>query len=340
VEIQEAYDVRTRLPAKSSVGLALTHYFLFFSQTLGDDKKRSAFDKFGAAAQQPGFSEEAYQRATQFGGGGAGFSDFSEFFGGGRGGSQAASDIFETMFGGAFGGGRPGSARAGSTYSVGDDIQATVRIPFLDACKGTTRSIDITPVVDCSTCTGSGIKAGAKRKTCTTCNGTGAQQVFIQNGFAMSTTCRTCNGAGVFVNESDMCGSCAGVGKVRTKKTVDIPIPAGVEDGMRLNLSGMGDAPLEGKGRPGDLHVRIDVIPSKTFRRQGANIYHDRSIPFYTAILGGQVTVPTLDRDINVKVPAGTQPGDEMTLRGRGVSRVNRSDRGDLFVRFNVTVPR
>ena len=311
------------------------------TQTIGDDKKRSAFDKYGAASQQAGFSEEAYQRATSSFGGGGGFGDFSEFFSGGRQGAQSAADIFESMFGGGFTGARPGSARAGATSGPGDDLQATVRIPFLDACKGTTRNIEIAPVVDCPTCTGSGLKAGAKRKTCGTCGGSGTQHYVIQNGFAMSSTCRSCGGQGTQTNPSDVCGECNGIGKVRTKKEVEITIPAGVEEGMKLAMQGMGDAPLEGKGRPGDLHVRIEVMPSKTFRRQGANIYHDRTIPFYTAILGGTVTVPTLECEVQVKVLPGTQPGDEMALRGRGVARVNRSgDRGDLFVRFDLTVPR
>ena len=244
------------------------------------------------------------------------------------------------MFGGGFGGPRPGSTRAGSSFGPGEDIQASVRIPFLDACKGTTRSIEINPVTDCSSCSGSGLKAGAKRKTCQTCNGTGTQHLIIQNGFAMSTTCRACGGQGVTTDANDGCLGCGGVGKIRMKKKVEVKIPAGVDDGMRMTLGGMGDAPMEGKGRPGDLQVRIEVAASKSFRRQGANIYHDRTVPFSTAILGGRVTVPTLDEDVAVRVPQGTQPGEEMVLRGRGVQRLNRSDRGDLFVRFNVTIPR
>lgn len=245
------------------------------------------------------------------------------------------------MFGGGFTGARPGSARAGATYGPGDDLQANVKIPFLEACKGTTRTIDIAPVVQCPTCTGSGLKAGAKSTTCKACGGLGMQQYVIQNGFSMSSTCRSCGGQGTHTNPADTCTECTGIGKVRIKKQVEVTIPAGVEDGMRLAMQGMGDAPLEGKGRPGDLHVRIEVQPSKTFRRQGTNIYHDQTIPFYTAILGGAVTVPTLESEVQIRVLPGTQPGDEMALRGRGVPRVSRAtDRGDLFVRFNLAVPR
>lgn len=311
-------------------------------QTLGDEKKRTAFDKYGAAAQQPGFSEEAYARASSspFGGGFGGFEDLF----GGRGGSAgpgqgSPADIFESMFGGGFGA-RPGAARPGASQGPGEDLQTTIRIPFLEACKGTVRVVDIAPVVECPTCTGTGMKAGAKAKTCQTCNGSGMQQFIIQNGFAMSTTCQSCRGTGSRTDPKDSCSGCGGVGKVRTSKKVEVKILAGVDDGMRLTMPGMGDVPLEGKGRPGDLHVRIEVVPSKNFRRQGANLYHSRTVPFHTAILGGRVTVNTLEEDVQVRVPQGTQPGEEMVLRGRGVQKLNRSDRGDLFVRFNVTLPR
>ena len=138
----------------------------------------------------------------------------------------------------------------------------------------------------------------------------------------------------------DSCAPCGGVGKVRTSKTVKVDIPAGVDEGNRLVMDGMGDAPLEGKGRPGNLNIRVEVIPSKTFRRQGVNIYHDRTVPFHTAILGGRATVPTLDDDVQVRVPVGTQQGDELVLRGRGVPKLRGKDRGDLYIRFNVQIPR
>ena len=244
------------------------------------------------------------------------------------------------MFGGGATRGGGGRGRAGATYSPGSDLQATVRIPFLEACRGTKRTIEITPVVDCTTCTGSGLKAGAKKRTCGDCGGAGTQQYIIQNGFAMSGTCRACDGTGTITDPQDACGGCGGVGKVRTTKKVEVDIPAGVDEGMRVVMGQMGDMPIEGKGRPGDLHVRIEIMPSRTFRRQGSNIYHDRSVPFYTAILGGRATVPTLEDDVQVRVPPGTQHGDELVLRGRGVPIVNKSSRGDLFVRFNVSIPR
>lgn len=124
---------------------------------------------------------------------------------------------------------------------------------------------------------------------------------------------------------------------------MDVNITAGVEDGMRVVLTGKGDAPLEGKGPPGDLFVKVQVIPSKVFRRQGANIYLDKAIPFYTAMTGGKVKVPTLDQEVDVRVPGGSQPGDSIVLRGLGMPRVtagSRGTKGDLTVKFNVTLPK
>ncbi|GAW04731.1 chaperone protein dnaj [Lentinula edodes] len=160
------------------------------------------------------------------------------------------------------------------------------------------------------------------------------------SGFQMSSTCNACDGVGSTVPRSGQCGSCGGVGKVRTRKTVDVSIPAGVEDGMVIRIPNSGDAPITGTGTAGDLLVRLNVASSKQFQRQGSNLYHSVKIPLHTALLGGRVRVPTLDGDVDVRVPSGTQPGEEMKLRGRGVPRVDRNDTGDLFVTFSVTLPR
>ncbi|GAA6061176.1 hypothetical protein JCM10212_002389 [Sporobolomyces blumeae] len=308
VEIQEAYD------------------------TLSDEKKRADFDRFGSASQQPGFDSDAYARATSsFGGGG--FGDF--FSGGGAGG--AGPDIFESLFG-AFG--RGGSAGPRQSTPVGDDIEISLAIPFIDAAKGASRTVAISPVVDCHTCKGNGMKEGMKKTTCASCGGTGTRTFTIQSGFQMASTCAACGGSGSVAPPGSNCGTCAGVGKVRERRTVEVKIPPGVDDGMKIRIDGKGDAPLGGKGRTGDLFVRINVMPSKTFTRQGSNIYQNVSVPFYTAILGGKAPVKTLDRDVEVKVPNGTQPGEEMVLRGRGVKKLYKDEFGDLIVRFNVTMPR
>ncbi|KAE9410734.1 hypothetical protein BT96DRAFT_952658 [Gymnopus androsaceus JB14] len=300
LEIQEAYD------------------------TLKDDKKRAAYDQYGSASQQPGFDPNAF---SGFGGAGAagfgGFQDFASAFGGG------VAQLFGSL---------GGSRSRGPTR--GADLETHVSISFLEACKGTTRKVTISPVTNCGTCSGSGLKAGAKRSTCSTCGGTGSRTFVIDSGFQMASTCNVCNGVGSTVPRNSQCSSCAGVGKVRTRKTVDVSVPAGVEDGMVIRIPNSGDSPISGNGNPGDLLVRLNVAPSKQFQRQGSNLYHAVKIPLHTALLGGRVRVPTLDGDVDVRVPSGTQPGEEMKLRGRGVPRVDRNDTGDLYVTFSVVLPR
>ncbi|KAL8279291.1 hypothetical protein RQP46_008328 [Phenoliferia psychrophenolica] len=312
LEIQEAYD------------------------TLSDDKKRADFDRWGSASQQQGFDSDAYARATSGFGGGGGFGDF--FGGGGSAGGAQGSDIFESLFG-AFGG-RGGQARQGQSQPVGEDIEVSISLPFVDAAKGTMRTVNVSPVVDCHTCHGSGLKEGAKKAACRVCNGTGTRTFTIQSGFQMASTCNACGGAGEVAPEGSACAPCAGVGKVRERTTVEVKVPPGVDNGMKIRLDGKGDAPIGGKGRTGDLYVRVNVLPSKIFTRQGSNLYQDVAVPFYTAILGGRARVATLDKDVEVKVPNGTQPGEEMVLRGRGVKKLYKEEYGDLVVKFNVTMPR
>ncbi|KPV77032.1 uncharacterized protein RHOBADRAFT_51996 [Rhodotorula graminis WP1] len=314
VEIQEAYDI------------------------LSDDKKRADFDRFGSASTQPGFDSDAYARATSsFGGAG-----FGDFFGGGMGGGPGGpggADIFESLFG-AFGrGGSAGGPR--QTVPVGDDIEVSISVPFLDAAKGASRTIAISPVVDCHTCHGSGLREGMHKAQCGSCGGSGTRTFTIQSGFQMASTCSACGGSGSVAPPGSNCGTCAGVGKVRERRTVEVKIPPGVDDGMKIRLDGKGDAPLTAggstsakAGRNGDLFVRINVQPSKVFSRQGSNLYQNVHVPFYTAILGGRAPVKTLDRDVEVRVPQGTQPGEEMVLRGRGVKKLYKDDHGDLVRRI------
>ncbi|KAF5374848.1 hypothetical protein D9758_000067 [Tetrapyrgos nigripes] len=336
VEIQEAYDVE--LVSCPPIFLLSRH-----SQILKDEKKRTAYDQYGAASQQPGFDPNAFSGfgAGGFGGtsgfGGAGgfgsFHDFASAFAGGSAGRN--SDIFEQLFGGGFNGG--GRSRAPSR---GADIDSAVTISFLEACKGTTRKVNISPVKDCGTCSGSGLKAGAKRTSCTACGGTGTRTFVIDSGFQMATTCNSCEGVGSTIPRNSQCSTCGGVGKVRTRKTVEVSIPPGFEDGMTLRVPNEGDAPISGKGNAGDLLLRVNVTRSKVFSRQGSNLYHEVKIPMHTAILGGRIRVPTLDGDVDVRVPIGTQPGEEMVLKGRGVPRIYGGDQGDLFVTFGITLPR
>ena len=309
VEIQSAYDI------------------------LSDEQKRRTFDQFGTTDEHAGFDP--------FGGAGAGGSPFG--FGGFGGGN--AESIFESLFGGAFGGAGGRATRAGFGGEVrGEDIETGVNITFEEACKGTSRTVTTNPIDRCNTCTGSGLKKDAKRTTCQVCRGTGTRTFVIQGGFQMASTCPACSGTGSTIAHGDECGTCGGAGRVKSKRTVNINIPAGVDDGYRIRQDGAGDMPLMGAGPPGALYVRINVAPSRTWRRQGTNLFYPAQIPFYTAVLGGRVRVPTLDGEVDVRVPSGTQAGEEMVLRGRGVprlgSRRGAEVHGDLMVQFDVTIPR
>jgi molecular chaperone DnaJ len=189
-------------------------------KVLKDDKKRKAYDQYGSASQQPGFDPDAFARASQgFGAGGfgGGFPFGASFGGGGGGGGGGAANMFEELFSSAF-----------RTSSRGNDIQASAGLSFMDACKGVKRSVTVEPIVDCDPCKGSGLKAGARRSECRACGGSGTRTFIMDNGFHMASTCTTCSGAGSTVARGDRCGSCAGVGKVKTKRSVQVEIPAGV----------------------------------------------------------------------------------------------------------------
>ncbi|KAJ3514612.1 hypothetical protein NLJ89_g2280 [Agrocybe chaxingu] len=313
VEIQEAYDI------------------------LKDEKKRAAYDQYGSASQSPGFDPNAFAGFGR----GQGFPGFAGGFAGGDfGGSsrRASGDLFEQLFNSFAGQGGP---RAGPRGNIrGDDIEASLSINFLEACKGTKKKVTITPVTDCGTCSASGLKPGVERTTCSTCKGTGSRTFVIDSGFQMSSTCNACDGVGSTVPRGGECGSCGGAGKVRTKQTIQVNIPVGAEDGMAIRIPNAGDAPLMGKGPKGDLYIRLHVTSSNLFTRQGGNLYYQARIPFHRALLGGIVRVPTLDGEVDVRIPGGTQQGEEMVLKGRGVSYLHGGGNGDLFVKFALQIPR
>ncbi|TFY83736.1 hypothetical protein EWM64_g279 [Hericium alpestre] len=311
VEIQEAYD------------------------TLKDDKKRAAYDQYGASSQQPGFDPDTFARSPFGGAGGfSGFQNFNGSFSGAQG-----QDLFEQLFG-AFGGRGRSRGSPFTDDSRGEDIDVTVGVSFMDAAKGTSRTVNVTPVTNCNTCSGTGLKSGAKRSTCPSCGGSGTRTFVIESGFQMASTCPTCSGTGSTIPRGSECDGCEGIGKVRTRKSIKVDVPAGVEDGMTIRVPNAGDAPVTGKGPSGDLLVRVNVAASKVFRRQGANLYHEVRIPVHTALLGGRVRVPTLEGDVDVRVPGGTQQGEEMVLKSRGIPSVLGRDKGDLFVTFAIQLPR
>lgn len=314
---------------------------------LSDDTKRQAYDRYGSASQQEGFDPDMYARGGA--GGFGGFQDFGSAFGG-RGGGNAG-DLFEQLFGGAFGGGMGGMGGAGGSpfggagprarTMRGDDLEADVTLSFMDAAAGAHRKIKITPVVDCPPCHGSGLKPGEQKSTCTVCRGTG-QQAFQVQGMFMASTCSACHGTGTVIPPKARCGECGGVGRVKEQREVEVDIPGGIEDGMKIKIPNAGDMPLSASGPPGDLYVRVNVKPSTQFRRQGTNIYHDAKVPLQTALLGGKVRIPTLEGDVDVRIREGTQNGQEAVLKGRGVKSLygRKGDRGDLVVTWKVQIPR
>jgi molecular chaperone DnaJ len=315
-------------------------------EVLSDPEKRQAYDRLGASAfdQNGGFDPRS--AGGPFAGATAGGF---HGFGGGFPGGFTADINFEDLFG-AFTGaaGRRGRGRTSPfqvSIEVGEDIEVQTSISFMDAAKGTEKDILITPQVQCPTCKGEGLKPGKKRTTCKQCRGSGSQVHFIQGGFQMSSTCNVCGGTGTVTPRGSECSTCSGNGVVRERKTVHVDVPAGVEDGMRLRVAGEGDAPLAESGartQRGDLYVFIRVAPDHRFSRTGADVLYTASIPLTTALLGGEVMVPTLDGEAKVKVSTGTGTGDKITLSGMGMRKLGGrwGVRGDLKVEFKVIMPK
>lgn len=218
----------------------------------------------------------------------------------------------------------------------------------MEAAKGTSKDIRIQPWVNCHTCTGSGLKPGTQRKDCGRCGGTGTRIHFMQGGFQMAATCETCGGAGVVIPKDSECGSCYGDGVVKGTKTVRVDIPAGIEDGMRLRVTGEGDAPPASntgasKTQRGDLYVHIRVASHESFGRKGADILYTATVPFTTALLGGKVKIPTLDGVVDLKVNSGTNTGDKVTITGAGMKKLGggrRDATGDLRVEYKISMPK
>ena len=321
-------------------------------ELLQDPKKKEMWDQYGAAAFDQGAGFDPRGGGNPF----AGASGAGGPFGGagGFGGGFSADFNFEDLFGAFTGQARRGrGGRGGSPFQeeilVGDNIEVQSNISFMDAAKGVAKDIHVTPLVQCGTCKGDGLKSGQKRQTCKRCDGTGTRVHFMQQGFQMASTCETCGGQGVTIPRGFECNTCSGNGVVRQKKTVHVDIPGGVEDGMRLRVSGEGDAPATGtsanpKARTtrGDLYVFIRVAPDSRFSRNGSDVLYTSSIPFTTAILGGEVRIPTLDGEVKVKVATGTGTGDKITLGGMGMKRLGGRgpSAGDLRVEFKVAMPK
>lgn len=286
---------------------------------LKDDQKRSAYDRFGHAA------------FDQFGGGNGGQA------GGGFQGAGGFSDIFDELFRNMGGGNGSGGGRHRSNAAMqGSDIQYEHEITLEQAFSGVTASIRYMTAVGCGSCKSSGSENGAAPVTCSTCNGYG--QIRAQQGFfTIERTCHACQGAGQKIENP--CRSCSGSGRVRKDKTVEVKIPAGVDEGTRIRVPGAGEAGMRG-GPAGDLYVFITVRAHRFFKRHGNDVLCRIPLPMTTAALGGEIEVPTIDGTrAKVKIPAGTQGQHQFRLRGKGMSILRSSHRGDMYIEAIIETP-
>ncbi|MGO1119476.1 molecular chaperone DnaJ [Rhodovibrionaceae bacterium A322] len=282
---------------------------------LKDEQSRAAYDRFGHAAFENGGNGQGRP------GGGQGGFDFSGF-----------ADIFDEMFGDFMGQG--GGRRGGS--SQGADLRYNMEITLEEAFEGKDAQIRVPASISCEGCEGTGAEKGSKPVSCTTCGGRG--RVRAQQGFfTIERACPSCQGQGRVIENP--CGECSGAGRVVKEKTLQVNIPAGVEDGTRIRLSGEGEAGLRG-APPGDLYIFLSLQPHRLFQRDGANLYCKVPIPMTTAALGGSVEVPSLDGSrTKVSIPDGTQNATQFRLRGKGMPVLRSAAKGDLYIQVSVEVP-
>jgi molecular chaperone DnaJ len=278
-------------------------------QVLSDPEKRGLYDRFG-------------HEGPRGGGFGGGFSNVSDIF-------SAFGDIFGDLFGGFGGFGGGGRAARGA------DLESHVELTLAEVAKGATKELKVRRRVSCPDCGGSGASAGSSRERCQQCGGRG--QVMHQQGFLMiQTTCPVCRGEGTMVRKP--CLTCRGGGLVAVEESLQVTIPAGVEEGATLRLGGRGDVAPNG-GQAGNLYVSLHVAKDPSFEREGADLHTLVVLSFPQAALGATVKAHSLEGDIEISVPAGTQPGDTMTLRGKGLPHLQARGSGDLVVHFRLVVP-
>jgi molecular chaperone DnaJ len=277
---------------------------------LSDEQKRAQYDRYGHIDPNQGI-----------GGGGFSGADFGGF-----------GDIFDMFFGG-------GSRRDPNAPQRGSDLQYTMTIEFKEAVFGVEKDITIPRTETCDTCRGSGARPGTKPETCSVCRGTGQQEIVQNTPFGRIVNrrlCSQCGGTGRVVR--DKCATCRGTGKVKRQRTIHVRIPAGVDEGAQIRLSGEGEAGSRG-GPPGDLYIVIRVKPHEFFEREGDDIYCEVPLTFAQAALGDEIEVPTLTEKVKLRIPAGTQTGTYFRLKGKGVPRLRGMGQGDQHVKVTVVTP-
>lgn len=287
---------------------------------LSDSEKRQRYDQFGHAGVDPNYGGGF---SGGFNGGGFGFDDLGD------------------LFGSFFGGGMRSQRRSNvNAPRRGQDISANVNLSFMEACEGKKCDVKINCMSKCPDCNGTGSADGSAPAKCPDCNGMGSVNVSQRTPFGeISTvkTCPKCGGKGT-VN-TNPCKKCGGTARVRTTKTINVDIPAGIDDGQILRVGGKGDCGLNG-GPAGDLNVIISVRPHPIFERHGSDIHCEIPITFTQAALGDEITVPTIDGNVKYTIAEGTQTGTVFRLKNKGVKKIRRSDRGDQYVKVNIEVPK
>lgn len=286
------------------------------NEVLSDPDKRARYDQFGFDGPDMG--------------GGAGGNPFGGMDFSGMGGM---GDIFDQLFNGGMG----GSAQARrNAPRQGNDVRYELRLTFEEAAKGCHKSVEFYRYENCATCGGSGAKPGTQPQTCSMCKGTGQIR---QSGGWMTTvrTCPACGGSGKVIK--DKCSSCGGSGRVRMRRTLELDVPAGVDDNIVLSKRGQGEPGANG-GPNGDLLIQITVKPHKLFRREGTNLRLEVPISFMQAALGAEIDVPTLDGSVKYTIPEGTQTDTEFRIRGKGIQQLGSNNKGDLIFKVRVETPR
>ena len=294
-------------------------------EVLSNADKRAKYDQYGHAAFDPGAGAGAYS------GGWSGFGGF----GGASSGFGGFGDIFSDFFGGG------ASSRSNpNAPQRGENLRQNLTITFEEAAFGCEKEVQYRREENCSACGGSGAAPGSSTQTCPTCGGRGTV-TRVQNTIlgSMQTTapCSACGGTGKIIK--DPCKTCSGSGRVRNYTKRKIKIPAGIDDGQTIRVSGAGDDGVNG-GPKGDLHISIRVKPHKRFIRDGADIHQNISIPVTTAMLGGAINVPTLEKDVKLTIPEGTPAQKTFRMKGFGIQKLNSSEKGDMYVNITVDIPK